>query len=257
MDGRMNYQMTTLNHISFVKTNLVLLVVVFYGALELLFPPLGEKVYWLNFTKHTLGWTEWRSWLDLTCGGPRWTKTLSALWEIVIHESNRRDPIRAPIHPWEYPSRPWARLHIDHAGPFLGKLFLIVTDAYSKWIDVLLRHWLFPYYVPCLPLIGSDHGSGFKSIEFKQFTSSNGITHTFMSPYHPSSNGLAVQIFKRKLEGPIEFSFPTSISCNASNHNQYIPCSTLDGKETSYTIRFTTPRRNSTQGKSIRGNSWV
>ncbi len=24
---------------------------------------------------------------------------------------------------------------MDYAGPFLGKLFLIITDAHSKWID--------------------------------------------------------------------------------------------------------------------------
>ena len=27
-------------------------------------------------------------------------------------------------------------LHIDNAGPFVGQLFLIVIDAYSKWINV-------------------------------------------------------------------------------------------------------------------------
>ena len=30
---------------------------------------------------------------------------------------------------------PWARLHIDYAGPVDGRMFLIVTDAHSKWID--------------------------------------------------------------------------------------------------------------------------
>ena len=28
------------------------------------------------------------------------------------------------------------QLHIDHAGPFLGKQFLIVVDAHSKWLEV-------------------------------------------------------------------------------------------------------------------------
>ena len=50
-----------------------------------------------------------------------------------ICQTNRPSPPKAPLHPWEWPSRPWARLHIDHAGPFHGKPFLIVVDAHSKW----------------------------------------------------------------------------------------------------------------------------
>ena len=50
-------------------------------------------------------------------------------------QTNRPLPPKAPLHPWEYPSRPWTRLHIDHAGPFLGHTFLIVVDAHSKWIE--------------------------------------------------------------------------------------------------------------------------
>lgn len=42
----------------------------------------------------------------------------------------------APLCPWEFPSRPWSRLHVDYVGPFLGKFFLIIVDAYSKWMDV-------------------------------------------------------------------------------------------------------------------------
>ena len=41
-------------------------------------------------------------------------------------------PKKAPMHVWEYPSRPWERVHVDFAGPFLGHMFLIVVDAYSK-----------------------------------------------------------------------------------------------------------------------------
>ena len=45
-------------------------------------------------------------------------------------------PIPHLLHPWALPSRPWARLHCDYAGPFLGHCFLVVIDAYSKWLEV-------------------------------------------------------------------------------------------------------------------------
>ncbi|UYV72488.1 K02A2.6-like [Cordylochernes scorpioides] len=38
------------------------------------------------------------------------------------------DPPKTDVYPWIWPSRPWSRLHIDHAGPFQGKLFLVVVD---------------------------------------------------------------------------------------------------------------------------------
>jgi hypothetical protein len=45
-------------------------------------------------------------------------------------------PAAAPLHPWEWPGHPWTRLHIDYAGPFKGEMFLVVIDAYSKWLEV-------------------------------------------------------------------------------------------------------------------------
>ena len=48
----------------------------------------------------------------------------------------RNDPSQVVLHPWEWPKKPWTRLHADYAGPFLGKMFLIIIDAYSKWMEV-------------------------------------------------------------------------------------------------------------------------
>ena len=42
----------------------------------------------------------------------------------------------APLHPWMWPTRPWARLHLYFAGPMWGKMLLVVIDAHSKWIEV-------------------------------------------------------------------------------------------------------------------------
>ena len=44
----------------------------------------------------------------------------------------RHTPARAPLHRWEFPTAPWERLHADFAGPFLGRTFLVVVDAYTK-----------------------------------------------------------------------------------------------------------------------------
>ena len=47
-------------------------------------------------------------------------------------------PAKAPLHPWEWPERPWARLHIDFAGPCFGdKIFLVIVDAHSKWLEII------------------------------------------------------------------------------------------------------------------------
>ena len=44
-------------------------------------------------------------------------------------------PTKATLHHWENITQPWTRLHIDIAGPFLGKVFFLIVDSYSKWID--------------------------------------------------------------------------------------------------------------------------
>ena len=46
-------------------------------------------------------------------------------------------PLVAPLHPWVWPEAPWRRIHIDFAGPLMGKMFLIVVDVHSKWPEVI------------------------------------------------------------------------------------------------------------------------
>lgn len=53
-------------------------------------------------------------------------------------QQNSMSPSAAPLHPWEWPEKPWTRLHVDYAGPFLGKMFLVLVDSHSKWMDVSL-----------------------------------------------------------------------------------------------------------------------
>ena len=46
-------------------------------------------------------------------------------------------PAPAPMQPWSWPICLWSRLHIDFAGPMEGRMFMVVVDAYSKWMEVI------------------------------------------------------------------------------------------------------------------------
>ena len=48
----------------------------------------------------------------------------------------RNKPPQAPLHPWAWPMFPWQRVHVDFAGPFMGKMFLLVIDSHSKWVEI-------------------------------------------------------------------------------------------------------------------------
>ena len=129
-------------------------------------------------------------------------------------QEDRPGPPPSPLQPWQWPSRPWLRLHIDYAGPFLGHMFLVIIDAHSKWIEVYpvraatsyatiqqLRITFAQFGIP--ETVVSDNGQCFVSAEFEEFLSCNGIKHLKSAPYHPASNGLAeraVQIFKRGMK---------------------------------------------------------
>ena len=146
---------------------------------------------------------------------PNMDKELEAMVKTCIQcQLNRKSPPASPLHPWDWPERPWSRLHADYAGPFMGKMFLVVVDAYSKWLEVktvdsatsqrtiqLLRSMFATHGLP--ELLVTDNGSVFTSAEFKEFMQRNGIRHVTSAPYHPASNGLverAVQTLKEGLK---------------------------------------------------------
>ena len=51
---------------------------------------------------------------------------------------SRNLPAKAPLHPWAWPESPWERIHVDFAGPIQGRMLLVVTDAHSKWPEVIV-----------------------------------------------------------------------------------------------------------------------
>ena len=134
-------------------------------------------------------------------------------------------PAQAPLHPWNFHSAPWSRIHIDFAGPIENKMLLIIVDATSKFMDVhvmnkttsqqtidRLRH---TFALNGLPKeLVSDNGPQFTSAEFSEFCKVNGIRHIRTSPYHPASNGQAersVQTIKSGLNKIQEGSLETKL----------------------------------------------
>ena len=128
-----------------------------------------------------------------------------------------QEAAKAPPAPnpasWSWPGGPWKRLHLDFAGPYLSKMYLVIVDAYSKFIEVVpmgqatttntiaaLRR-VFSYFGLPEHLV-TDNGSQFTSAEFQKFLKENDIQHTLTAPGHPATNGLAeryVGEFKDKL----------------------------------------------------------
>ncbi len=136
-------------------------------------------------------------------------------------QENMKSVPTMPIHPWQFPKKPWRRIHIDYAGPLEGKMYLVIIDAYSKWMDVhvvdhatsavtikKLRQTFANQGLP--EVLVSDNAACFVSEEFKEFLQENGIRHLTSPVYHPNSNGLAeraVQTFKcvfKKITGTIQ-----------------------------------------------------
>ena len=44
-------------------------------------------------------------------------------------QANWKSPPQAPLHPWEWPSNPWSRLHIDFAGEEYSLLWLMLIPS--------------------------------------------------------------------------------------------------------------------------------
>ena len=134
-----------------------------------------------------------------------WPKLDGNIESLVKHcetcQLNQRQPKKACPHPWRPAKNPWDRVHLDFAGPFAGSMWMLMIDAYSKWVEVAdmradttstnlikkLRTIFSPYGLP--KILVSDNGPQLISDEFESFCSKNGINHIPIPPYHPSSNG--------------------------------------------------------------------
>lgn len=141
-------------------------------------------------------------------------------------QQQRANPKKVAVHSWEEATEPFERVHIDYAGPFRGKYFFVLVDAFSKWPEVhivpnmtaqttinVCRQIFSTFGLPIT--IVSDHGTQFNSREFQHFLQMNGIEHRQGAPYHPATNGLAerfVRTFKEKLK-KIQASSAIDLQC--------------------------------------------
>ena len=122
-------------------------------------------------------------------------------------------PDKPSIHPWMMPEKPWSRLHLDHAINFLGRNWLVLVDAYSKYpcihpttstssksttaiLEQEFAHFGYPH------TLVTDNATTFMCQEFQAWCKQRGIVHLTGAPYHPATNGAAerlIQSFKQAL----------------------------------------------------------
>ncbi|XP_059048821.1 uncharacterized protein K02A2.6-like [Achroia grisella] len=128
----------------------------------------------------------------------------------------RDAPPRSSLHPWEFPTAPWQRLHADFA-QLNGKYYIIIVDANSKWLDAALIRSTsaidtIQYFRKLFSIFGlpvqlvTDNGPPFQSHEFNDFCKKNTIRHTTASPHRPQGNGAAenaVKTIKKTLKKAI------------------------------------------------------
>ncbi|XP_077778806.1 uncharacterized protein LOC144326225 [Podarcis muralis] len=128
----------------------------------------------------------------------------------VCQESRPAPPV-AKGHTWEIPKTPWSRVHIDLASPFHGRTYMVVVDAYSKWLEVALMPFtpteavirvlrgLFATH-GCPDVLVSNNGPQFTSGTFERYLLGLGICHALTAPFHPPSNGQAERMVRSAKE---------------------------------------------------------
>ena len=117
--------------------------------------------------------------------------------------------ITAPMpahHPWQYPSTPWERVHIDY-GKWNKRDFLVTVDTFSKWPEVkVVSSTMTQKTVTVLSEIFATHGfprvfisCQTMGLSLRPHILSFYIIHYKSPPYHPS-NGLAENMVKNYLK---------------------------------------------------------
>ena len=110
-----------------------------------------------------------------------------------------RPPPKEPLMSATFPSRPWERIATD-LFELNGKVYLIVTDYYSRWFEIKeLRNETSQVVIQALKelfaihgipdLMMSDNGPQYSADSFREFATKYGFVHTTSSPRYPQANG--------------------------------------------------------------------
>ena len=96
-------------------------------------------------------------------------------------------PSQPPLHLWWWAEFPWQRVHMNFAGPFCTKMFMLLMNAHSKWPEILemtsttagkitatLRHVFSAFGLT--EQVVKENGPQFVSCEFADFTSTLPLT---------------------------------------------------------------------------------
>lgn len=120
------------------------------------------------------------------------------------YQSQQPKEPETPLHLWNLPAKPWDCIHIDFTGPIDGLQWLVIIDAYSRWLEIFpmtsatsanmikVLRTLIARFGVCKSIV-SDNRTPFTSNEFVQFCQNNGIKKITSAPYHSRTNGLVEQ----------------------------------------------------------------
>ena len=139
---------------------------------------------------------------------PGLTKDIERLVETCAAcQATRARAPRLPVTPWPSADAPWSRLHVDFAGPFMNKHFLVLVDSFSGWMDVFpvqgptteeaIRCLTMSFRYNGLPFtLVSDNGAAFTSHRFREFCIQRGVKQLYTAPRNPASNGRAERMVR-------------------------------------------------------------
>jgi len=114
---------------------------------------------------------------------------------------------KSVLHSWPWPEGPSQRVHLDFLGPVDGKMFIVIIDAFSKWLYVkhllniitvstikVLREYFSIWRIP--KKLVTDNGPSLCSNEMEEFLKMKGVTHIKTPPYSTLTNGASENAVK-------------------------------------------------------------